>query len=208
MPWGAAPRHTSGRPIRAVLGWLRLEPMTTFGHSLTGIALGVLAIPGGWPRRSAAALLLAFVFLANMPDLPTPGWGHDRYDISHSIFVNAAIIALVMAVLMGWKAAWRRVGGARVVAFGVAAWVSHLLLDSFYNHGNGIAIFWPFSEGRLELSMPWFSTLRGGWAWDAHTARVVAMELAFYIPLVAVALLARWQLSRRSSLPRPSRPPG
>jgi len=85
------------------------------------------------------------------------------------------------------------------VACGIAAWLSHLLLDSFYNHGRGIAIYWPLSEGRFELSMPWFSTLHGSWALDDHTARVVAIELAFYSPLVLGALAFRWVLNRRAA---------
>jgi hypothetical protein len=30
-------------------------------------------------------------------------------------------------------------------------------LDSLYNHGHGVAIFWPLSDVRLALPIPWFA---------------------------------------------------
>ena len=116
------------------------------GHGLTGAALGLLATPAGAGRGRLLATLVAFAALANIPDLPLPGWGHSRYDISHSVFVNLPL-ALVLALAL-WR--WRGLR-LRVTLLGAAAWCSHLLLDSMYNHGKGVAIFWPLSAGRLAL---------------------------------------------------------
>lgn len=158
------------------------------GHGLTGAALGLLAIPAGAGRGRALATLVAFAALANLPDLPLPYWGHNRYDVSHSVFVNLAL-ALVLALAL-WR--WR---GARprVVLLGAAAWCSHLLLDALYNHGKGVAIFWPVSAHRLALPLPWFSTAHGPlWRPDLHLLRVMAVELLFYGALfLAVAALRR-----------------
>ncbi len=152
------------------------------GHGLTGAALGLLATPAGAGRGRLLATLVAFAALANIPDLPLPGWGHSRYDISHSVFVNLPL-ALVLALAL-WR--WRGLR-LRVTLLGAAAWCSHLLLDSMYNHGKGVAIFWPLSAGRLALPLPWFSTAHGPlWRPDLHLLKVMAVELAFYGALFLV----------------------
>lgn len=170
--------------------------MTTIGHALTGISVGLLCLPKR--RRSKASLALAlagFAVLANVPDLPAPGWGHHLYHVSHSVFVNGALIA-GCALALGWRAELRRrLGGWRVAAGGGVAWLSHLVLDSTYNHGQGIAIFWPLSWARLNLALPWFSTLRPWWALDLHTLRVAATEiLAYGLLLLACLAVRRWAL--------------
>ena len=126
--------------------------MSPVGHSIIGLACASACMPFvvSLPRRFAIGLL--FVALANLPDWPIPNWGHDRYDISHSVFVNLALLSIVAV------AVWRRVGGL-ITGLGSTAWMSHLLLDSFYNHGRGIAVCWPFSKARLNLAMPWFNNL-------------------------------------------------
>lgn len=184
--------------------------MTTVGHGLMGLTIGTLGLPYGLGPRRLALTLGALAAAANLPDLPVPGWGHDRYDVSHSVFVNAALALLVVLAARLVPGLWGATGGGRAAACAVLAWHSHLLLDSFYNHGQGIAIFWPFSAGRLVLPLPWFSTLHGGWALDAHTLRVVAIELAAYGSLLALSVGLRaglgpsgpWPMRRRSILRR------
>jgi len=166
--------------------------MTTIGHTLTGLAFAVLCVPERWrSRRGRAFALAAFAVLANAPDLSIPGWGHDLYHVSHSLFVNAGLIAVAVLALAASRRARALVGGWPVIACGAAAWLSHLVLDSFYNHGLGIAIYWPLSEGRLNLSMPWFSTLRPSWALDAHCLRVALTEIVAYGSLLLACLGAR-----------------
>ena len=71
---------------------------------------------------------------------------------------------------------------------GSFAWLSHLLLDSFYNHGKGIAIYWPFSNARLALPIPWFDVGAGSLA---HLLQVFLIEFISYIPFLLLALLIR-----------------
>jgi len=165
--------------------------MTTVGHSLAGASIGVLCMPRFPSRLWRAVLIGGFIVLANVPDAPAPGWGHFRYDISHSVFVNLGWIAAAAGGPFLVRSARRAIGGWRVVAGGGAAVLSHLLLDSFYNHGYGVAITWPVSQARLNLAMPWFSVLHGGWKLDAHTLQVVWVETLFYGTLLAVCVLVR-----------------
>jgi hypothetical protein len=72
-------------------------------------------------------------------------------------------------------------------------WLSHMVLDSMYNHGLGIGVFWPFSDAHLVLPVPWFETL----SWPPvteHNRNVFATELAFYGTLLIVCLLLRRRL--------------
>ena len=183
--------------------------MTQVGHTLTGIALGAASAPRDATPGRIALHLVCFALLANMPDLPFPGWGHDAYHISHSVFVNLALIGLLLIVVI---AAWGRIRKMvehHVVIAGIVAWLSHLLLDSFYNHGRGVAIFWPFSQARLALPIPWFSAVSGSpLRLDSYTLRACAVEFACYLPLVLLAIGVRQLALRRvSKRTRPARPP-
>ena len=170
--------------------------MTGIGHSLTGMSLAALAMPRRWRAPAWLAGMAAFAVLANGPDIDLPFWGHAEYLISHSLFVNVPLIAAVLAAAAAWPALRRKLGGWPVLAAGAAAWMSHLLLDSFYGPGHGIRIFWPLSrEAALKLPMPWFDALSGGWHLDPVTFRIAAIEVLFYGPLLAICLL--WRLRRR-----------
>ena len=148
--------------------------------------------------RAKAAFLTGFVLLANLPDFPLPGWGHRRYLVSHSLFVNLALIAAAVVVLSLWSHAGKRPAPAPVVLGGAVAWLSHLLLDCFYSHGQGLAIWWPFSQARLALPVPWFDTLQGHRSpLDAHTLRVCLWECVFWGPILLIAILWRRRLSRK-----------
>ena len=168
-----------------------MQNMTSIGHSLTGIALGVLSLPQQASPRRCIFHVAAFTLLPNLPDLSLPGWGHDRYYFSHSLFVNL-LLMLAALVVCAWGRRLRNgLGGWPVLGAAAGAWLSHLLLDSFYNHGLGVAIFWPFSTARLNLTLPWFSILDAPlWSWQA--LRVSLIELAFYLPLVGLAVGYRW----------------
>ena len=168
--------------------------MTMVGHSLLGLSLGSLAIPRGWSRRSKLLAFGVFVLLAGLPDLPTPFWGHSRYLISHSIFVNLGLIAGVAALVAAFPRLRTALGGWPVVCAGAAAWLSHLLLDSFYSHGKGVRIFWPLSGDALNLSMPWFDVLQPGVP-PRVALRIFAVEFAFYGSLLGLCLL--WRAHRR-----------
>ncbi len=178
--------------------------MTQVGHMLMGTALGIVSLPAQASLQWKAGHLAAFALLALVPDLPLPWWGHERYDISHSLFVNLLLILIAVALLALPGSIRERIGGRVVLMSGVLAWLSHLLLDSFYNHGLGVAIFWPLSSAQLALPIPWFSvvpmippiTLAHLWEYGA--------EFISYGPLVAAAyLLHRKRI--RQPLVRPTR---
>ncbi len=159
--------------------------MSPVGHSLTGLAIGALATRG-WRPRDRAIALAGFVVLANLPDAPLPGWGHDAYHVSHSLAVTLALIATA-----GWSL--RRVVPTRLLLAGGMAWLSHLLLDSFYNHGLGIEIGWPITSYRLNLPIPWLQTLElSQSAWSERNLSVGLLEALTFGPF----LIACWLLSR------------
>jgi membrane-bound metal-dependent hydrolase YbcI (DUF457 family) len=163
--------------------------MSPVGHSIIGLAFAAVALPPARGRKWQIGLAVAFVAIANLPDWPIPNWGHDRYDISHSIYVN--LILIVLAVSVWWAIPlFKSSVRFRCMLLGAGAWLSHLLLDSFYNHGQGIAIFWPFSDGRLNLSIPWFNTLDlTQSAISRHNLSVYLIEFVAYLPVLIIAII-------------------
>jgi membrane-bound metal-dependent hydrolase YbcI (DUF457 family) len=165
--------------------------MTPVGHSLMGTALGILSLPQHRSPRWKGAYFATFALLANLPDFPLPYWGHDRYDVSHSLFVNL-LLSLLAVALCAWRPSVRQhVGGPAVLVTSMLAWLSHLLLDAFYNHGRGVAIFWPFSPASLALPIAWFSVvslippITSAHLWE------YAAEFASYVPLAVGAYVIR-----------------
>jgi len=116
-----------------------LAAVTTVGHTLTGLSLAVLTLPPEQSRRWYVLTGLCFVFFANIPDIPLPGWGHDFYRASHSVFVTLLLTSLLAPLLL-WPTFRVLVGGRVIIAWSVT-WLSHMVLDSMYGHGRGIAIY-------------------------------------------------------------------
>lgn len=166
--------------------------MTQTGHILTGIAIGSLCMPVSSTTKRKVAHLIAFMFLANIPDFPLKNWGHDRYDISHSILVNLLMIGSAAVVALALKHVHIRSGGWTVLLGATLAWLSHLLLDSFYNDGYGLALLWPVSDARLILSIPWFEVVDGlPPPITPQMIRASLIEFVSYFPLVIIAMLIR-----------------
>lgn len=162
------------------------------------MTIGVLAVPAEGSTRLKACVLVAFAVLANGPDFRLPGWGHEQYQVSHSLLVNLGLVVMIAAPLLAWPRARRGVGGNRVIVAGGLAWLSHLLLDCMYNHGQGLAMFWPVSTARPALPVPWFETLREPLPHvDAHAARVMGVELLAYGLLLFAAVAVRRAWLRR-----------
>jgi hypothetical protein len=172
--------------------------MTTMGHSLTGLSIGVLCVPGGRRWWWVVLFLNAFIGLANIPDWPFHGWGHDSYEVSHSLFVNLGLVAALVLAIGLWRWGRAAVGGWCVLACGALAWLSHLFLDTLYNHGQGLPMFWPASDAALALPIPWFSTLRETWTPDEHTGRVLLIEAGFYGALLLACVAVRLLLWHRA----------
>ena len=175
--------------------------MTPIGHSLIGLSFAALAVPINrktsiinWRSLGVAC---AFVALANLPDWPLPNWGHDRYDISHSVFVNVGLIGLVVVLVKVFaKRNW--LSRNRFLVLAAMAWTSHLLLDTFYNHGKGIGLLWPVSKQKLSLAMPWF----GNWdlsqpVTSSHNLSVFGIEFLVYFPILLAALFVSFKLRGR-----------
>lgn len=124
------------------------------------------------------------------------GWGHDRYWFSHSIIVNGVMALVVAAIFSTWRSAARWLGGPKVIAGGLLAWLSHMLLDTFYNHGRGLAMFWPVGSWRLALPISWFSVMDGiPKTLDGRVLRILGIELLAYGTLFVLALM--WRRSKR-----------
>lgn len=175
--------------------------MTPVGHSLTGLAIGISAVPSAFSMKKKTFHVLCFIVLANFPDIPIPYWGHDLYWFSHSIFVNFALF-LVISVLFRKivQKIYPTVPVWRIILFGWIAWLSHLLLDSFYNHGLGVMICWPFSEQSLCLPIPWFSVLNAPMLpITKESLRIWSIEFISYSPLVLIAWAFKRIRNRRGT---------
>lgn len=168
--------------------------MTTVGHALLGASIGLTVLPR-MPWLPLQLALGVFVLLANLPDLPLTGWGHDRYELSHSLpvtAIGATLLALVLRQLP--LGSWR---SAPVLAGLVLAWFSHLLLDTLYGHGLGLAMFWPFSEASLALPLPWFDTLQPpGPDTRDHNLGVFRVEALWWTPVLLLSMLWRRRVLR------------
>ena len=163
--------------------------MTTVGHSLTGLSLAALTLPRGKSLLWYLVIGHFFIFFANLPDFPLPGWGHRYYQISHSVFVTTLLVSLLSMLLLLPR--FDRAVGARIVAAWSFTWLSHMLLDSLYAHGAGIGVFWPFSNAHLALPVPWFETLR----WppiSEHNRNVFRTELLVFGTLFTLCMGVRW----------------
>jgi LexA-binding, inner membrane-associated putative hydrolase len=169
--------------------------MTQVGHALTGTAIAVICLPKQTSWRHKLIHFVAFIALALVPDFPLPNWGHDKYYISHSLFMNLLFIFGLVILLGLFKNIRSKIGGWVVSVCGAAAWLSHLLLDSFYNHGKGVVIFWPFSKGRLILPIPWLSVVKTlPPPITTELVRILLIEFVTFFPLVLFAILIRTRL--------------
>ena len=172
--------------------------MSPVGHALMGIAFAQPVFRRASKHADKFAIVGCFISVAMLPDWPLPYWGHHRYEISHSLYVNLGLIVGVYALVMFLRASRNNTRLADWVcqAFGwlSLAWLSHLLLDSFYSHGQGVRIGWPVGEWRLIFPMPWFDIIHTNESiFSSHNMKVVFVELLFYSPIIVLMHL----LSRR-----------
>ena len=168
---------------------------------MMGLAFAAFALPVD--RKPTDRILrtggiaFAFVALANLPDWPLPGWGHDQYRVSHSLFVNGGLIVLAIVAARifaskAWYGSWRFLGLAAM------AWLSHLLLDSFYSHGRGIVILWPISNGRLKFPIPWFENFDLSQSvFSQFNLTVFGIEFVSYTPILLAAIFVSYRLRRQ-----------
>ena len=165
--------------------------MTIIGHSLMGATLAVLFSPALLYERRKAIIIGVFIFIAYIPDPPFPGWGHWQYHVSHSVFVNLLLIVPTVLVMLYLKYA-KNIGSYSLILAVPMAWLSHFVLDSLYNHGQGVGIFWPFSTKKLALPISWFSTLQTTpVVFSIANLKVFIIEFLVYVSILLLAFLAR-----------------
>ena len=170
--------------------------MTNVAHTLTGLTLGVACMPAQKPKKWKAVYLCLCALLANFPDLQLPFWGHGGYyRVSHSLFINLALVFLLVLPFFFAKRLRGEAGGAWAVTGFALAWMSHLLLDTFYNVKKGLMMFWPLSEARVSLAMPWFNVVTE--YFSVRTLRIVLIEVAFYGGILALVIVLKGLLIRR-----------
>lgn len=169
------------------------------GHALAGLTVAELLGPSA-SRRLRCTLIACAAdadVLAGLFD-GAPASKHAR--ATHSLAAAAAVS--VSAGLWRWMDG-HRFGRATVEA--AAAYGSHLLLDYLgKKDGEGMELFWPFSQRRTASEHAWFATItsgskRGGF-WKGllsrHNARAMAREGASLLPLWWAARRIRRAVSR------------
>ena len=172
--------------------------MTPVGHTIVGLTIGAIACDRYPALRGKVVALFVCALAANAPDLPFPMWGHDRYDISHSVVSLLLLIAAVIAIALFARPLSTE---HRPLIVGASlSLLSHLLLDSFYSHGKGVRILWPMDDDfRLALPLPWFE-LSGwnGFPPSRAVLKVFLIEAVVYGAL-GVAAIALCRLLHRSN---------
>ena len=171
--------------------------MTSLGHCLVGASVGVLCMPASDTLQRRLIILVAIIAVANLPDWPIPGWGHDRLFVSHSIFVNGAAI-VCLAAGFHLQRAWVRQAYRRVIIGLAIAWLSHFILDCLYVDSR-LAMFWPFSKASVSLPVPWLKTLpHVPPPFDEPVIRILILETLTFLPLlVLAAAIYRWAFNQK-----------
>jgi membrane-bound metal-dependent hydrolase YbcI (DUF457 family) len=145
--------------------------------------------------------LLAGAFLAICPDfdyalnwlrISGGGWHHG---FTHSILF-ALILGLVTAALSGE----RKVRNAILFS---AATASHALLDYLMTESRGVALWWPFTDGRYRLRLinPINYTWSDATVWEAALGvlRISLVELVIFAPIPLTVVLAQRLWVERSA---------
>jgi inner membrane protein len=175
------------------------KSMTTlYTHAVAGLAIAAMSTC----RRRAWPYWLLAGLLPVLPDLDTLSmssyssiWGHRGF--THSLTFALATGFLATA-LSGW---YLRVRFWHLAAVFCTAAASHCVLDMLTKGGNGVALWWPFSEDRVGSWGP-IPVADIGFDWpDPRRSRALSAEL-LYIWLPAATLVGLVTLFRLASRPR------
>jgi membrane-bound metal-dependent hydrolase YbcI (DUF457 family) len=162
--------------------------VTFVGHSLVGVSLAAAGSPNMKNGRFVLTAALFAVF-ANFPDF---AFRIIPYYKSHSLVTVLAILAVAL-LLMGLVRRRAFIADRRLILLGSLAVISHLLLDTFYNHGQGLMLFWPLSESRQAFPIPWLSVLPPPyWPITERHINVWRLEFATFAPLLVLVLLGKF----------------
>lgn len=182
------------------------------GHSLIGLAVGLAWLVPRQPARDLLPTLwrqrlplAGAVALANAPDVDyLPGLFTGDWNACHHFYTHTpgwcALVAAGVWCLGRAFAGW----SGRHLAWLLALTLSHLAADFVTADGRppiGIMALWPLEDGFHISPVTLFWKLHKRDLADAlqwHNAAAVLVEVAWTLPLVALALLAR--------LPRRGRP--
>jgi hypothetical protein len=172
--------------------------MSPIGHSLAGAAVGVMVLRREMPRRRQACVLAGFIVLANLPDLSLLLPRVEAYSIGHSVFVSSALCVGAAIVLRFFRSSLPQVADWRIIGGGAVSLLSHLLLDSLYNHRAGVAVLWPLNSAPLAMPLPWL----GHWPDSSsfltwQTLRVSCAETVTFFPLLGIAMAWRYVIQKR-----------
>jgi inner membrane protein len=165
--------------------------MASIGHLAVGAAVGALysRATGANPRVT----IPAFAGLALAPDLDLISglWGvPPNTPLSHRGITHSMAFALALglaATLWG-----RSPKGSMLLGLSVfGALVSHGLLDTMSELGNGPMLLWPFSTMSYEsLWRPIPGVLSAGHYLTLQAVPTLALETVMFLPLIVYALLA------------------
>ena len=167
-------------------------------HGLLGASVVAGLRPSSAPRRGKMLLLGAllaispdFDYALNWLRIDYGGWHHG---FTHSI-PFALLVGLVMiAVFRDWK--------LRSYLVFTLAYMSHTLLDFMFTESRGVALWWPFTNYRYKLRLPY--PIDYAWShasWLATVADVVKLciaEVLIYAPILFLVLWIRHTLTKRS----------
>lgn len=164
-----------------------------------GLGLGGKVIPG--------RLLGAGVLLSALPDLDVIGFHLGvpyAAAAGHRGFSHSLVLAMAVASVVAWL--FRRGEGRYPAAAGFLflCMASHGLLDALTTGGKGVALLWPFSEGRVfaPVQVIRVSPLSlGGFLSDRGFA-VLASEVKWiWLPAALLGLSLRGLRKVRASAP-------
>jgi inner membrane protein len=166
--------------------------MASIGHLAVGAAIG--AIYSRTTGSNSRISILTFAGLALAPDLDlvtalfgvTDGTPLAHRGISHSI-----VFALVVAAMVGVYTRRHPRGGLRLAGFVLAAVVSHGLLDTLSQLGDGPMLLWPFSTLNYEsVWRPIPGVLSASHYLTIQSIPTLAIETVMFLPLIVFALVS------------------
>ncbi len=159
--------------------------MTFVGHSIVGLSVAAGAVDGK-KRTFFYCAAAVFMLFANFPDL---AFRIIPYFESHSLITVLVILAAGNLTIWFFR---KRIPGLewKLILLGNLAVLSHLLLDTFYNHGKGLMLFWPVSGARTALPIPWLAIMPSPFfpITEAHV-KVLLLELVTFAPLLILVIL-------------------
>ena len=179
---------------------------SSIAHAAAGLAVATAFRPGGATRRYWWAAGLCAV----LPDLDAIGrpfaGAHGDLAIlgGHRGFTHSIAFAVMLGAIVAWGffREQRHLARARLSICFALATASHGLLDALNTRGEGVKLFSPFSDRRIEFAWQpidphpaWVAT---GTAFSRFYSLIGNELLWVILPCVLIALLVARVDSRRT----------